>query len=80
MNGAHVGKKCLTYGLHVLIKRAPLYLNRNYLVQTKCIMRKNVEGGTVEGKGWGPGAPPPFAPERDATALKGFTMRCNKLV
>ena len=30
---------------HVLIKRAALYLNCNYLLQTKCIMCKN---------GWGP--------------------------
>ena len=54
----------------VPIKRAPLYLNCNYLVQTKCIMRKNGEGPQQRKKGWGPGAPPPspFAPERDVTA------------
>ena len=51
MNGAHVGKKCLTScGIrHMHIKRAPLYFNCNYLVQTKCIMGKN-GGGLSRGK------------------------------
>ena len=37
----------------MLIKRASLYLNCNYLVQTKCIMRKN-GGGPGRGKRAGP--------------------------
>ena len=57
----HVWKKCLTYGL------VALYLNCNYLVQTKCIMRKN-GGGPVEKNGLHPWRSAPLAPERDATA------------
>ena len=55
---------------HVLIKRAPLYLNCNYLVQTKCIMCKN-GGGPSRGKRAGALAlRPPLAPERDATGFQ----------
>ena len=54
---------------HVLIKRAPpLHLNCNYLVQTKCIVRKN-GGGPSRGKRAGALAlRPPLAPERDAVS------------
>ena len=83
MNGAHVGKKCLTYGLvefDICLSKERHYISTVIILYKQNVLCARMVGGPVEEKrAVALALRLPLAPERDATVYNSFMYTSNML-